>query len=255
MNIRTPAMLAGAFILASCGGGSPPDQDVSRVDTIVIGDVLLAAQERLYRAESTCSGSVCTVTYQGESVTVDLSDIDPDASTTTVTDQQPRNGVQTGRLTASDGESRFDAFGVWGDYNAASTGAGSTIVQGTDIRFVVPTSVGHASASNPASGSASWAGAMTGVRFRDSGLGAEMAGDAAMTVDFEATSLDLAFTSIAEVLSGATVDDIGWQDVPMQAGSFADDGLNGRFYGPNHEEAGGVFERDGIAGAFSLKRE
>ena len=55
--------------------------------------------------------------------------------------------------------------------------------------------------------------------------------------------------------SGPSVKDIRWQDVAMQAGSFRDIGLDGRFYGPNHEEAGGVFERDGIAGAFSLKRE
>ena len=41
----------------------------------------------------------------------------------------------------------------------------------------------------------------------------------------------------------------------MQAGAFKDDGLDGRFYGPDHEEAGGVFERDGIAGAFSLQRD
>lgn len=258
MNVRAPAMLAAAFILASCGSNdvdSPPVQDVSTFDTVVIGDVLLAAQERLYRAESSCSGSVCTVTYQGESITVDLSEIDPNASTTTVTGQQSRNGVQTGRLTTSDGETSFDAFGVWGDYNAATTGAGSTSVEGIDVRFVVPTSVGRGSASNPTSGSASWAGAMTGVKFGSSGLGAEVAGDAAMVVDFEEASLDLAFTSIAELLSGAAVDDIGWQDVPMQEGSFAGEGLDGRFYGPNHEEAGGVFESDDVAGAFSLKRE
>ena len=96
---------------------------------------------------------------------------------------------------------------------------------------------------------------MTGVRVEDAGLGAEVAGDADMTVDLEGASLDLEFTNIAELSSDAGVDDIRWQDVPMQDGSFRDDGLDGRFYGPNHEEAGGVFERDGIAGAFSLKRD
>ncbi len=261
MTLRTPAMLAAAFVLASCGGGggsgSPgqDDQDVVSFDTIVIGDVLLAAQERLYRAESSCSGSVCTVTYLNESVTVDLRDIDPSGSAATVTERQLRNGVETGRLTASDGESRFDAFGVWGEYNAATTGAGTTNVKGIDIRFVVPTSLGDGSASNPTSGSASWSGAMTGVKVGRTGLGAEVAGDAAMAVDFAEASLDLEFTNIAELLSGADAGDIRWQDVAMQAGGFTDDGLDGRFYGPNHEEAGGVFERDDIAGAFSLKRD
>ncbi|MCY4607463.1 MAG: hypothetical protein OXD40_02540 [bacterium] len=247
MNYRTPAALAAAFILASCGRGGrddgPPVGDASSFDTIVVGDVLIAAQERLYGAESSCSGSTCTVMHLDESVTVDLRDLDPSTATTAVADRQTRNGVQTGRLTASDGETRFDAFGVWGDYNAATTGAGTISLQGADIRFVVPTSVGHGSAANPVSGGASWAGAMTGVKVEGSGLGAKV------TVDFADAAL--AFTNIA----GAGVSDISWQDVPMEEGSFSDDGLDGRFYGPSHEEAGGVFERDDIAGAFSLKRD
>ena len=266
MNYRTSAALAAVFILASRGGGGrdagppgqdagPPGQDAPSFDSIVVGDVLLAAPDRLYRAESSCSGSTCTVTYLGESVTVDLRDIDPSASTTTVADRQTRNGVQTGRLTASDGEIRFDAFGVWGDYNAATTGAGAMSLQGADIRLVVPTSVGYGSAANPVSGGASWAGVMTGVKFGSSGLGAEVAGNATMTVDFDGAALDLDFTNIAELMSGASVGDISWQDVSMQAGSFEDVGLKGRFYGPSHEEAGGVFERDGVVGAFSLKRD
>ncbi len=41
----------------------------------------------------------------------------------------------------------------------------------------------------------------------------------------------------------------------MRNGSFQASGLDGRFYGPSHEEAGGVFERGGIVGAFSLNRQ
>ena len=251
--------LAAVSVLSACGGGvgSPPAPDPAEFDTLVAGDVLLGAQERLYRAQSDCTGSVCTVTYRGESVTVDLLEVDPEgeASGTTVTGRQERNGVQTGRLGASDGATRFDAFGVWGDWKAATTGAGSTVLEGIDTRFVVPMSVGQGSGSNPVSGGVSWTGAMTGVRFGDAGLGAEVSGDAAMAVDLEGVSLDLAFTGIAELESGDGVGDIGWRGVPMEEGSFRDEGLDGRFYGPAHEEAGGVFERDGIAGAFSLKRD
>ena len=266
MNFRTLAILAAAFILAACGGGGArdagapvrdaPDFDPD-FDTVVVGDVLFGAQDRLYRAESQCSGSTCTVTYLDISVMVDLGDIDPSASTATIADRQLRNGVWTGtgRVTAGDGDIRFDAFGVWGDYNAATTGAGVMTLQGADVPFAVPTSLGYGNAANPVSGSASWAGMMTGVKFGSSGLGAAVAGEAAMIVDFDGAALDLEFTNIAELLSGAGVGDISWQDVPMQAGSFEDVGLNGRFYGPNHEEAGGVFERDGVAGAFSLKRD
>ena len=33
-----------------------------------------------------------------------------------------------------------------------------------------------------------------------------------------------------------------------------DDTISGRFFGPNEEEVGGVFERDGAAGAFGGRR-
>ena len=41
----------------------------------------------------------------------------------------------------------------------------------------------------------------------------------------------------------------------MNRGTFRANGLDGRFYGPNHEEAGGVFERNQIAGGFTLVRQ
>ena len=105
MNVRTPGMLAGAFVLAACGGGDggPPAPDAASFDTIVIGDVLLAAQDRLYRAQSSCSGSVCTVTYLGESVTVDLDNVDPSASTT---DGERPAGAQRGADRQAHGQRR-----------------------------------------------------------------------------------------------------------------------------------------------------
>ena len=66
---------------------------------------------------------------------------------------------------------------------------------------------------------------------------------------------DFEFTNIAERFSRSISSDIRWQGVPMRSGSFQASGLDGSFYGPNHEEAGDVFERGGIAGAFSLARQ
>lgn len=76
-----------------------------------------------------------------------------------------------------------------------------------------------------------------------------------MTVDIEGAVLDLESTKFAEPSSITEVGDIRLQDVLIREGGFRDDDLDGRFYGPNHEEAGGVFERDGIAGAFSWERD
>ena len=50
-----------------------------------------------------------------------------------------------------------------------------------------------------------------------------------------------------------------WEDVPIVQGGYREDGddgrIEGRFWGSNQEEAGGVFRRNGITGAFGAKRQ
>ena len=45
-----------------------------------------------------------------------------------------------------------------------------------------------------------------------------------------------------------------WDGLAVTNGTFGTgsqgDSIQGRFYGPNHEEVGGIFERDHIIGAF-----
>ena len=261
MTFRGLAALAAVLVLAACGGGggggtaSNGGPSGPTPDTLVLGDILVAVQGRLIRATSTCDRTVCTISASGVSETIDLRDVDPSGPTAAVTDRQTRNGVQLGRITARDDGVRFASFGVWGAYNAGFSGVGSGTGQDVGIRFAIPASLGMESGSNPLTGSATWTGAMAGVRIEDTSLGAEVTGDATMTADLGAASLDLAFTNIADT-SGVLSNDIRWPGVSMQNGSFTSSGgLRGRFYGPNHEEAGGVFERSGIAGAFSLARQ
>ena len=61
-------------------------------------------------------------------------------------------------------------------------------------------------------------------------------------------------TNIAERGTGRSHADISWDDLPMQNGRFKGDGIEGNFYGPINEEAGGVFDRNQILGAFSARR-
>ncbi len=260
MTFRILAALAAVFALAACGGGgggtaSNGGPSSPAPDTLVVGDVLVAVQGQVHRANSRCSGSTCTVTFQGETVTLDLNDVSPTGPAVTITGEQTRNGVQIGRASASGDGFNFNTFGVWGDHNAGTPLRGSTTIQGVGVQFAFPMSLGMGSGSNPVSGSATWTGAMAGVRVGGSSLGAEVTGDAEMTANLAASSLDLAFTNIADT-SGVRSSDIRWTGVSMRGGSFSGiGGLEGRFYGPNHEEAGGVFERSGIAGAFSLARQ
>ena len=49
-----------------------------------------------------------------------------------------------------------------------------------------------------------------------------------------------------------------WAGIPVARGAFEASGasgsIEGRFYGGNHGEVGGVFERNGIVGAFGAER-
>ena len=50
--------------------------------------------------------------------------------------------------------------------------------------------------------------------------------------------------------------DLSWSSVPLRSGTFRASGLVGHFYGPNHEEVAGIFNRDEIiTGGFGAKRQ
>ncbi len=126
-------------------------------------------------------------------------------------------------------------------------------------------SYGQPSDVNPAgSGSATWTGVMGG--FDSSVYATEGAdpifGDASIEIDdLSDPDVDVSFTSIEYMNSGKSLDDMSWTDLAVTGGAFkdgssdADRTIGGAFYGPNYEEVGGVFDRDGIVGAFGAKRD
>ena len=65
--------------------------------------------------------------------------------------------------------------------------------------------------------------------------------------------VDIALTGIAGA-NGVTWPPLHWQNVALDAGRFrssdASGFVAGLLYGPDHEEVGGVFERDRRRGAF-----
>ena len=91
-------------------------------------------------------------------------------------------------------------------------------------------------------------------------------GDANLSFNLSRSDIDVAFTNIHDIDAGHRYDNITWQNVPVASGSFAmfaertsteiypPDFIDDRFYGPNHEEVGGIFESGNIVGAFGGKR-
>ncbi|MDE0332434.1 MAG: hypothetical protein OXL41_11250 [Nitrospinae bacterium] len=123
-------------------------------------------------------------------------------------------------------------------------------------------SVGNSIDSNPdvlAGGAATWTGIMVGIRIAEpDGF---VKGDATITVSNPQGNpdlrVDVEFRNMKDELSGADFDDVSWEGLALEDGSFgvvpvsdgeadasrhpARRGISGRFYGPNHEEVGGLF--------------
>ena len=100
-------------------------------------------------------------------------------------------------------------------------------------------------------GGATWSGDMVGV---DAGTGERVQGDAMIDVDdFADAHVDIELSGIVGT-TGRTWSPLGWDNLPLDAGGFGSSDARGfvagHLYGPDHEEVGGVFERDRLRGAF-----
>lgn len=141
----------------------------------------------------------------------------------------------------------------------------------------------HTGPVTSAGASATWSGIMSGVEPSPAGdAGAFVHGDAAVTVNGlnakAGPRIDVVFSKIVNEDTGASIADMAWRGLTLQGRSFGTDDVRfndgtgfyfpeenfgtesdgtifGHFYGPNHEEVGGIFHRDGIAGAFAAKRD
>ena len=88
----------------------------------------------------------------------------------------------------------------------------------------------------------------------------EIAGDRlAVTLnDFSDPTVDVLFAQIREVGTDTDRDDMGWTGIEVRNGEFSSgpegDRIVERFYGDIHQEVEGVFQQDGISGAFGAKR-
>ena len=162
------------------------------------------------------------------------------------------------------------AFGVTtgGDSGAPSTG---------------PWAAGLPSWSNPVTGGATWTGVMIGSDVSGDSATFEnlVMGDATVRIDdLTAPAVDVALTGIWDVEEGTSRADMTWSGLSLEGGVFTDvpatgaepeppshrpEGggpvtgdtrtITGSFFGASHGEVGGVFDRDGITGAFGAKRD
>ncbi len=272
------------LFLAACGGGgdsSPsktmrpvdppaPTVDVraelsaiyAGADTAMTTDVPIFAPGFDLLAYTTCSGTYCEATEPITGLTLATDTRDGVSPTATLTAAGEQQGVPIVRI-----QDRWDllgysadveAYGGWLDHSYFDVGV-ATITTG-DLRgtfFGAGSSVGNDTGSPPA-GSATWRGAMVGgtiVNRRPEPI----RGDAAVVYDLGRSAVNVSFTNIRNIGRNTPLGNMGWSGVPVSPdGSFRQSGasgdVEGTFYGPAHQEVGGVFYRSDSLGAFGAKR-
>jgi len=114
---------------------------------------------------------------------------------------------------------------------------------------------GSPSTTPTALGGAVWRGALVGVDTRTQD---RIEGNAVIDInDFARANVDIAFTGLEDI-HGRSRADLRWEDVPVAKGTFqmqdAHGAIEGRFYGSDHQEVGGIFDRDQLIGAFGASR-
>ena len=206
----------------------------------------------------TASNSVATSTGY-DTVSGPVAEPLRDIGETTYKQKASRNGVvlAAGRH-PDDGATDFTGFAGWMEHSFF-------LLAIEDRQNHVRSDIysgGSAIGTNPTSGGASWKGVMFGVDGSTAKRGHVLRGDAEITITgFEDLRTIVAFTNLYDLNTAIRRPDIRWSDLRTNDGVFRSDCsvspsncIEGRFYGPEHEEVGGVFLHNHILGAFGAKR-
>ena len=260
-----PFVSTVALAVAGCGGGeTPPPTDSAQV-TRDLGAIVEAATSAI-DSEATALGlglhsgpnRIRGETLDSLQGTADDDDVKPRYRAL-----PDRSGVS--RAIATDSSTPFpgetldsNRFAGWMHYSAILIERAVLVLddpaeRDLDETFIV--SVGTASNSDPANGGASWHGVMAGFDLTEESSASRVEGLSRISVaDFSDPAIDVSFTGIRNQVTGRRMPDMAWSDLALSGGTFAGTDLKGQFYGPDHEEVGGTFFRNNVAGAFGARR-
>ena len=241
-----------------------------QADTVVVSDGLLPTFGPSARAEVICDKFfTCDVVYAGRSVGQDV----PFLKGATYESAGRRQGVnlawgkaQQQNPAGEMGTAVTDVtvYGGWLKHSAFGAFFVETMLpmpQG-GYKALLSGSVGTATPEPlPKVGGGMWQGIMVGTDASSGGVGNMVEGNATLTIpDFADPRIDVAFTGIRGVDDNDQIyDPMHWDAIMVGASGFqtgdAGNAIEGRFYGPNHEEIGGVFERGQMVGAFGAQQQ
>ena len=262
--------------IASIQGSANPSLRLSDISLFTTRDDLGLPG----RVNATCSATTCTYTIGGVPIPIRVDDfsLNPAASFRSVMRYRgiPLVGrseamIRTGasypgwldysRFPFTVGGGGAFGYGGWLDHSGFFVeGLPIPLDDAHGVALYYGLSFGTASNSPPTSGNASWNGVMVATDISGAGRENIIQGDADLSVDFGAATVDLSFSNVWDLNAGTARTGTAWSDMPVTAagefsGTNAQGETAGRFYGPAHEEAGGTFTYDDLAGAYGLKRQ
>ncbi|MDE0345523.1 MAG: hypothetical protein OXI66_07025 [Boseongicola sp.] len=240
---------------------------VSRANAIVATALHVEEDGEEIRIDPDCDGTQCrfmipsTGTALGTFTLADLLDLQTGEGTHRAV--LTRHGITLVESRDGIGRPGFRAYGAWTEHGAFSvqTGVRSASDDPPPVALRGALAGGEIVGSQPPA-SATWLGVMVGTPARGESRDNILQGDATLTYDLESRTLGAEFTSIVDLDLEAphTVTEVSFAHVPVAGdGTYRRGGdgdfIWGGFDGPGHEETSGVFEREGIVGAFGAKRQ
>ena len=261
--------VAAAVMLAGCSGGNKgggavnADSAIVReqvrpllvgADSFTISDLVVTARTgQVARVAGSCRGTTCTVL--GVSVSVGRTAAIDSLNRASYTLEGVYRSVNMARFVSPlhDGVEGV-GYGGWLNHHVFQI---EKVIDKDGIEAVGAAMFGDASGSTSNLGRATYNGVMVGMN--SSGLTwTQYRGDVQM--QYGGSLIDVTISNIHN-RSTNSLDrrTLGWVNVPVSGNTFGDtvsqsNYLRGKFYGPNAEEAGAVFEQQGITGAFGTKR-
>ena len=262
---------------------SPELPEPPAMDFLLLSDLLrfyLDGDMEVERGFSDCYGGGCVQT-DGERILISVPEFyifagHHDDSLSAHEDSfENRNGIMIGDISAGAADlpdipefaskRTITGYGGWGEYHGFDSLYYGFERHDRPQRVVEASLGGYASEGNPVGGPLTWTGGAVAVDYSVITEDRVLVGDSELTVYLNERLSDylgrdeylvrVDITDLADVASGNPYDDMTWRNIPLRAGGFETFAIKGQFFGPNHEEVGGIFERDEIIGAFGAIRE
>ena len=246
---------------------------ISRSDGLEVSNFYIETTDPVlpeFRLDATCNDRMCTYTEPTTqtSFTVDIGEFtalfaaslfDSDADARAIL---TKNDITLVDTTGKVDDVDYQAYGAWMNHGGFAVLTDFRLtVDDTQLTMRYAGAEGDLSDSRP-DANATWRGVMVGTPTRGQYRDNTLQGDAELVFTAADNVIDATFSNIKDLdrKTAHRVERVEFTDVPVaNDGTYAnvDDGnlIRGGFGGPNHEETAGIFESQGIVGAYGAKKQ